>query len=58
MESPLAMELELLREANDILMARNQKLVDALGDMLALDPSPEQHQRAIAVWRKECGVAE
>lgn len=52
------LELELLREANDILMARNQKLVDALGDMLALDPSPEQHQRAIAVWRKECGVAE
>jgi hypothetical protein len=56
MDAPL--ELELLREANAVLLARNERLVDALGDMLALDPSPEDRQRAIAVWRKECGVAE
>lgn len=53
-----SLEVQLLREANAVLMERNQKLVDALGDMLTLDPSPEQHQRAKAVWRKECGVPE
>lgn len=57
MESPLAIERELLREANDILMARNERLREALGDMLTMEPSPEQRQRAIEVWRKECGVA-
>ena len=51
-------EADLLREANQVLLERNRRLVDALGDMLALDPSPEDRQRAIAVWRKECGVPE
>jgi hypothetical protein len=49
-------ELLMLREANDILMARNQKLVEALGDMLTLEPTAEQRARATEVWQRERGV--
>jgi hypothetical protein len=54
MDAPL--ELELLREANAVLLARNERLVDALGDMLTLEPTIEQRARAIEVWRKEAGA--
>lgn len=52
------LEADLMHEANIVLLERNRKLAEALGAMLAPDPSPDDRQRAIAVWRKECGVPE
>ena len=49
-------EASLLREANQILLERNRQLVDALSDMLTLEPTIEQRARAIEVWRKEAGA--
>jgi hypothetical protein len=49
-------EADLLREANQVLLERNRRLVDALGDMLTLEPTIEQRARAIEVWRKEAGA--
>jgi hypothetical protein len=49
-------EASLLREANQVLLERNRRLVDALGDMLTLEPTAEQRARAIEVWRKEAGA--
>ena len=49
-------ELLMLREANKVLLERNSRLVDALGDMLTLEPTVEQRARAIEVWRREIGV--
>jgi hypothetical protein len=49
-------EADLLREANQVLLERNRRLVDALGDMLTLEPTSEQRARAIEVWRREMGV--
>ena len=49
-------EASLLREANQVLLERNRRLVDALGDMLTLEPTIEQRARAIEVWRKEAGA--
>ncbi len=51
-------EAGLLREANTILLERNRRLVEALGDMLTLEPTAEQRAHATEVWRKECGVPE
>ena len=49
-------ELLMLREANKVLRERTSRLVDALGDMLTLEPAAEQRARAIEVWRKEAGA--
>lgn len=49
-------EADLLREANQVLLERNRRLVDALGDMLTLEPTAEQRARAIEVWQRERGV--
>ena len=49
-------EASLLREANQILLERNRRLVDALGDMLTLERTAEQHARATEVWQRERGV--
>ena len=49
-------ELLMLREDNKVLLERNSRLVDALGDMLTLEPTVEQRARAIEVWRKEAGA--
>lgn len=49
-------ETDLLREANQVLLERNRRLVEALGDMLTLEPTSEQRARAIEVWRREMGV--
>ena len=49
-------EADLLREANKVLLERNRRLVEALGDMLTLEPTSEQRARAIEVWRREMGV--
>lgn len=50
------LEAQILHEANEILLARNEALVEALGDMLKPEPTPAQRQRAIEVWRHERGV--
>ena len=50
-------ELLMLREANQILLERNRRLVEALGEMLTLEPTAEQRARAIEVWRREIGVS-
>lgn len=49
-------ELLMLREANQVLLERNRRLVEALGDMLTLEPTAEQRARATEVWQRECGV--
>ena len=49
-------ELLMLREANQVLLERNRRLVDALGDMLTLEPTAEQRARAAEVWQRERGV--
>ena len=49
-------ELLMLREANQVLLERNRRLVEALGDMLTLEPTSEQRARAIEVWQREMGV--
>lgn len=49
-------ELLMLREANQVLLERNRRLVDALGDMLTLEPTAEQRARATEVWQRERGV--
>jgi hypothetical protein len=49
-------EADLLREANQVLLERNRRLVEALGDMLTLEPTAEQHARATEVWQRERGV--
>jgi hypothetical protein len=49
-------EASLLREANQVLLERNRRLVEALGEMLTLEPTAEQRARAIEVWRKEAGA--
>ena len=47
---------EIMHEANTVLLERNRRLVEALGDMLTLEPTAEQRARAIEVWRREMGV--
>lgn len=49
-------ELLMLREANQVLLERNRRLVEALGDMLTLEPTAEQRARATEVWQRERGV--
>ena len=49
-------EADLLREANQVLLERNRRLVEALGDMLTLEPTAEQRTRATEVWQRERGV--
>ena len=49
-------ELLMLREANQVLLERNRRLVDALGDMLTLEPTTEQRARATEAWQRERGV--
>lgn len=49
-------ELLMLREANQVLLERNRRLADALGDMLTLEPTAEQRARATEVWQRERGV--
>ena len=49
-------ELLMLREANQILLERNRRLVEALGDMLPLERTAEQRARATEVWQRERGV--
>lgn len=49
-------ELLMLREANQVLLERNRRLVEALGDMLPLERTAEQHARATEVWQRERGV--
>jgi len=49
-------ETDLLREANQVLLKRNRRLVEALGDMLTLEPTAEQRARATEVWQRERGV--
>lgn len=49
-------ELLMLREANQVLLERNRRLVDALGDMLTLERTAEQRARATEVWQRERGV--
>lgn len=55
-ESPQSLAYELMHEANTILLERNRRLADALGDMLTLEPTSEQRARAIEVWQREMGV--
>ena len=55
-ESPQSLAYELIYEANAILLERNSRLVEALGEMLTLEPTAEQRARAIEVWRKEAGA--
>ena len=55
-ESPQSLAYELMHEANTILLERNRRLADALGDMLTLEPTSEQRARAIEVWQREVGV--
>ena len=49
-------ELLMLREANQVLLERNRRLVEALGDMLTLERTAEQRARATEVWQRERGV--
>ena len=49
-------ELLMLRDANQVLLERNRRLVEALGEMLTLEPTSEQRARAIEVWQRETGV--
>ena len=49
-------EAGLLREANQVLLERNRRLVEALGEMLTLEPTIEQRARATEVWQRERGV--
>ena len=49
-------ELLMLREANQVLLERNRRLVEALGDLLTLERTAEQHARAAEVWQRERGV--
>ena len=53
-----SLELQLLRDANAVLMARNERLRDALGAMLNPHHTDDEREAAGSVWRKECGVAE
>lgn len=55
-KSPQSLAYELMHEANAILLERNRRLVEALGEMLTLEPTAEQRARAIEVWRKEAGA--
>ena len=47
---------EIMHEANTVLLERNRRLAEALGDMLTLEPTAEQRARAIEVWSREMGV--
>jgi hypothetical protein len=47
---------ELMKEANELLILRNCALAQALGDMLRIDPTEADRQRAIQVWCKEMGL--
>ena len=49
-------EADLLREANHVLLERNRRLVEALGEMLTLEPTAERRARATEVWQHETGV--
>ena len=49
-------ELLMLREANQVLLERNRRLVEVLGDMLTLERTAEQRARATEVWQRERGV--
>lgn len=49
-------ELLMLREANQVLLERNRRLVEALGDMLTQERTAEQRARATEVWQRERGV--
>ena len=46
----------LVQEANELLILRNCALAQALGDMLRIDPTEADRQRAIQVWCKEMGL--
>lgn len=50
------LDAELLHQANLILLERNRKLVEALDEMLTLEPTPEQRRRAIEVRNRERGI--
>lgn len=49
-------ELLMLREANQVLLERNRRLVEALGEMRTLESTAEQRARADEVWQRERGV--
>ena len=46
----------VMKEANELLILRNCALAQALGDMLRIDPTEADRQRAIQVWCKEMGL--
>lgn len=56
--SPIDPQLayELMHDANEVLLERNRRLAEALGDMLTLEPTAEQRARATEVWQRERGV--